>query len=642
MVDLATFAEQNKLKHQNDHHFWSCLHIFAFMSLIIHYCSLFLSHLWQHRHSQSERSSWPSGDPRLILRASHWPGLQKVDFHSQTRGFFASTMCALTLWGSLRNLRTHVKTLEDHIIMRSVHFTDLWIYKMINMINMPFSVTCLLQWPVHVAVTWWGGLRWSQDLCLACALLASLRACHEWCHCCQGRTLAGADTKTRQKSTSCSWVRWFQNTMNNRRSLGITNDVCYVWTPDESDDGLQSMMYVYWSHSWSEGLVACTSTPWLWPTWLLHATLPVLQIELLKHKSMASSWRTRDNTSRCFKYDHRIEICFAEFDRCAMANQKTSLPLCLRVHWWCVKALLGAFPCLSQVFHPTKIKQDSSNVWERSIALIILICRYLQIFANMLSKLSMLSILSMLSSSNFPFCRNVAVFTSFYPLKSLGSSMACSVHCSASFSIHKIHKSWGTCFSRADRCWGQGWGGVVEDARWTLEEVGRNGPVSSQGRQGQDFLQHPSVFHETNIRREPHNIKIIKIFVHFKAWIMSCICIWKLCISLFYFGHTKLTKHADICSIETSPAISVAGGLAVPCEWRARELHRALFDRGLGGPWGTWRMFVDDLGWFLLSKRFGFNMWRHCEDHLVDICRSYSILIMYNLRHQDAIWCNKF
>jgi hypothetical protein len=26
----------------------------------------------------------------------------------------------------------------------------------------------------------------------------------------------------------------------------------------------------------------------------------------------------------------------------------------------------------------------------------------------------------------------------------------------------------------------------------------------------------------------------------------------------------------------------------------------------------------------------------------VDICRSYSILIMYNLRHQDAIWCNKF
>ena len=318
------------------------------------------------------------------------------------------------------------------------------------------------------------------------------------------------------------------------------------------------------------------------------------------------------------------------------------LPLCLRVHWWCVKALLGAFPCLSQVFHPTKIKQDSSNVWERSIALIILICRYLQIFANMLSKLSMLSILSMLSSSNFPFCRNVAVFTSFYPLKSLGSSMACSVHCSASFSIHKIHKSWGTCFSRADRCWGQGWGGVVEDARWTLEEVGRNGPVSSQGRQGQDFLQHPSVFHETNIRREPHNIKIIKIFVHFKAWIMSCICIWKLCISLFYFGHTKLTKHADICSIETSPAISVAGGLAVPCEWRARELHRALFDRGLGGPWGTWRMFVDDLGWFLLSKRFGFNMWRHCEDHLVDICRSYSILIMYNLRHQDAIWCNKF
>jgi len=47
----------------------------------------------------------------------------------------------------------------------------------------------------------------------------------------------------------------------------------------------------------------------------------------------------------------------------------------------------------------------------------------------------------------------------------------------------------------------------------------------------------------------------------------------------------------------------------------------------------TWDVFFGEP----LSKRFGFNMWRHCEDHLVDICRSYSILIMYNLRHQDAI-----
>ena len=95
--------------------------------------------------------------------------------------------------------------------------------------------------------------------------------------------------------------------------------------------------------------------------------------------------------------------------------------------------------------------------------------------------------------------------------------------------------------------------------------------------------------------------------------------------TLFYFvGHTELTKHADICSI-WNLSISVAGGLAVPCEWRARELHRALFDRGLGGPWSTW-MYMEDVCWRLgmfffwesLSKRFGFNMWRHCEDHLVD------------------------
>ena len=37
---------------------------------------------------------------------------------------------------------------------------------------------------------------------------------------------------------------------------------------------------------------------------------------------------------------HNQRVLLAEFDRCVMANQKTSLPLCLRVHWWCVKALL--------------------------------------------------------------------------------------------------------------------------------------------------------------------------------------------------------------------------------------------------------------------------------------------------------------